>query len=88
MQSADAGTDVMLPIRKRPSCRLTDAQKEHNITHSKIRVYVENAIRRARTYRIMGNRYRNPLRKYDPASSIVYGMVNLRALARIAAAAA
>ncbi len=86
-QSVDAGTDVILPIKKKPGGKLTDAEKEYNITHSKIRVYVENTIRRVKTYRIMGDRYRNPLKKYDLANSIVCGLVNDRALARIAAAA-
>ncbi len=36
----------------------------------------------------MCDRYRNPLRKYDLANSIVCGPVNERAPARIAAAAA
>ena len=85
-------------VRKRPPAKailhntvtrgiLISTTHRYNITHSRIRVYVENAIRRARTYRIMGDRYRNPLRKYDLANSIVCGLVNERTLARIAAAA-
>ena len=76
-----------LSIKKKPGGKLTDAQKEYNITHSKIHVYVENTIRRVKTYRIMGDRYRNPLKKYDLANSIVCGLVNDRTPARIAAAA-
>ncbi len=53
----DAGTDAILPTKKKPDGKLTDAQKEYNITHSKIRVYVENTTRRVKTYRIMGDRY-------------------------------
>ena len=84
----DAGTDVILPVRKKPGGRLTDAQKEHNAIRLRIRAYVGNAIRRARTYRIMGDRYRNQLKKCDLANSIACGPVNQRAPARIAAAAA
>ena len=62
-------------------------EKEYNRTHSKIRVYVENAIRRVKTYRIMGDRYRNPLKKYDLANSIVCGLVNQRVLLKAAAVA-
>ena len=86
-QSVDADTEVILPIKKKPGGKLTDAEKEYNITHSKIRVYVGNTIRRVKTYRIMGDRYRNPLKKYDLANSIMCGLVNDRAPARIAAAA-
>ena len=86
--SSDPRSSItLLPIKKKPGCKLTDAQKEY-VIHSKIRVYVENAIRRVKTYRIMGDRFRNSLRKYDLASSIVCGLVNERALARIAAVAA
>ncbi len=86
-QSVGTGTYVILPIKKKPGGKLTDTQKEYNITHSKIRAYVENTIRRIKTYRIMGCRYRNPLKKYDLANSIVCGLVNDRAPARIVTAA-
>ena len=86
-QSEDAGTHVVLPIRKKPKQKLTDTQKEYNTTQSRVRVYVEHAIHRVKTFKIMGHRYRNPLRKYDLANSIVCGLVNRRTLVRIAAMA-
>ena len=86
-QEADPEADLELPIRKKPGKDLTCVEKEYNRTHSKIRVYVENAIRRVKTYRIMGDRYRNPLKKYDRANSIVCGLVNQRVLLKAAAAA-
>ena len=46
----------------------------------KIRVYVENAIRRVRTFRIMGDVYRNSMKKYDHTNDIVCGLVNQRFL--------
>ncbi len=86
-QHVDAGTEVILPIKKNPGGKLTDEQKEYNRIHSKIRVLVENVIRRIKTFRIMSYRYRNRLRKYDLANSIVCGLVNLRILGRMAATA-
>ncbi len=86
-QHIDAGTKVILPIKKSPGGKLTDDEKEYNRTHSKIRVYVENGIRRVKTFKIMSYKYRNRLRKYDLANSIVCGLVNLRILERIAAVA-
>ncbi len=35
----------------------------------------------------MGDKYRNPLKKYDMINSIVCGLVNLRILAKMAASA-
>ena len=54
-QEADPEADLELPIRKKPGKDLTCVEKEYNRTHSKIRVYVENTIRRVKTYRIMGS---------------------------------
>ena len=57
-----------------------------NRLQSKIRIRVENAIRRVKTHRIMGDRYRNPLKKYDRINDIVCGLVNQRVLVRMAQA--
>ena len=60
------GVEVLAPIRKKPGKKLTDAEKASNKAHSRIRVYVEHAIRKVKTWRIMGDRYRNPLKKVRP----------------------
>ena len=86
-QEADPEADMMLPIRKKPGKKLTAVEKEFNRMHSRVRVYVENAIRRVKTYRIMGDRYRNPLKKYDLTNSVICRLVNQRILLRTAAAA-
>ena len=39
-------------------------------------VYVEHAIRKVKTWRIMGDRYRNPLKKYDRINDVICGLVN------------
>ena len=67
-------------IRKKPGKKLTDAEKASNKAHSRIRVYVEHAIRKVKTWRIMGDRYRNPLKKYDRINDVVCGLVNQRLL--------
>ena len=61
-------------------------EREINRIQSRIRVRVENAIRRIKTHRIMGDRYRNPLKKYDRTNDIVCGLVNQRVLWRVAQA--
>ncbi len=68
--------EVMEPIRRKPGKKLSALEKEFNRLHSKIRVYVEHAIRRVKTWRIMGGVYRNPLKKYDRINDVVCGLVN------------
>ena len=58
--------EVLAPIKKKPGKKLTDAEKASNKAHSRIRVYSgawQSA--KSRRGRIMGDRYRNPLKKYD-----------------------
>ncbi len=77
------GGILCTPIKKKKGAKLTEEQKEYNKIHSKIRVYVEHAIRRVKTWRIMGNVYRNPLIKYDRINDIVCGLVNRSILWRL-----
>ena len=74
------GVEMLAPIRKKPGKKLTDAEKASNKAHSRIRVYVEHAIRKVKTWRIMGDRYRNPLKKYDRINDVICGLVNQRLL--------
>ena len=86
-QEVDPDVEVVLPIRRKPGKKLSPEEREINRLQSKIRVYVENSIRRVKTYRIMGGRYRNPLKKYDRTNDIVCGLVNQRLLLMAAQAA-
>ena len=70
----DPGIRVVLPIKRKPGKKLSPEEKEYNKTQSKIRVYVGNAIRRVKTFRIMGDVYRNPLKKYDRINDIICGL--------------
>ena len=72
--------EVLAPIRRKPGKKLSDVEKAFNRLHSKIRVYVEHAIRRVKTWRIMGDRYRNQLKKYGRINDVVCGLVNQRLL--------
>ena len=72
--------EVLASIRRKPGKKLSDVEKAFNRLHSKIRVYVEHAIRRVKTWRIMGDRYRNQLKKYDRINDVVCGLANQRLL--------
>ena len=50
--------------KRKPGKKLTPAEKEYNKALSKIRIRVEHAIRQVMVFRVMGDRYRNPRKKY------------------------
>lgn len=68
----------VLPVKKKRKRKLTKKQRRYNRKLSRKRVVVEHTIARTKKYGIMGNKFRNSLRRYDKASSIVSGLVNLR----------
>ena len=57
---------------------LTPAQKKFNKELSKERVVVEHTISRMKKFRIMGEEFRNRLKRYDVMTDIVSGLVNFR----------
>jgi hypothetical protein len=59
---------------------LTHSQKKFNKNLSKARVIVEHTISRIKKFRIMGEEFRNKLKRYDVMTDIVSGLVNLRIL--------
>ena len=59
---------------------LTHSQKSFNKKLSKARVVVEHTIARVKKFRIMGEEFRNRLKRYDVMTDIVSGLVNLRIL--------
>jgi hypothetical protein len=69
---------VVLPIKKKHNIKLTKKEKRYNKKHSRQRVIVEHTICRVKKFGIMGNKYRNRLKRYDGMSDIVYGLVNYR----------
>ena len=59
---------------------LTHSQKRFNKKLSRARVVVEHTISRVKKFRIMGEEFRNKLKRYDVMTDIVSGLVNLRIL--------
>jgi hypothetical protein len=70
----------VLPFRKKRKTELSKEEKIFNKKHSKMRVIAEHTICRIKKYGIMGTKFRNRLKRYDNASSIVSGLVNLRTM--------
>ena len=69
-----------LPYKKKKDQELSAEEKECNKSHSRKRMVIEHTICRMKKYRIMGDIFRNRLRKYNRVSDIVSGLVNYRAL--------
>ena len=67
-----------LPNRKKRNQDLSLEEKECNQNHSRKRIVIEHTICRLKKYRIMGDIFRNRLRKYNRVSDIVSGLVNYR----------
>ena len=72
--------------KRKPGKKLTPAEKEYNKALAKIRIRVEHAIRTVKVFRVMGDRYRNPRKKYTIINDIVCGLVNMKILWARAAA--
>lgn len=68
--------DCVTPFKRMPGKDLTPEQRAYNRAHSRVRIRVENGIRRVKVFRIMKERYRNRLKKYDRINDIACGVVN------------
>jgi hypothetical protein len=72
--------NVNIPFKKPKKKELTKQQKRHNKKQRKARVIVEHTIGRMKKFQIMGQEFRNRLRRYDRMTSIVCGLVNFTIL--------
>ncbi len=71
-----------IPNRKKRSQKeLAQGENEHNQNHSSTRIVIGHTICRMKKYRIMGDAFRNRLRKHNRVSDMVSGLVNYRLLA-------
>lgn len=69
--------NLEFPYKKPKRGELNDEEKEYNRGLSSFRVRVEHRIGRVKRFRIVAERFRNPLRTHDTKVSIVAGLVNL-----------
>ena len=69
--------NLEFPYKKPKKGKLTDEEKEYNRGLSGFRVRVEHRIGRTKRFRIVSDRFRNPLGTHHTKISIVAGLVNL-----------
>ena len=65
------------PIKKRKKQELTKEEKAYNRELSRLRVLIENVNRRIKTFKIMGERYRNKRKRHGLRMTIICGLYNL-----------
>jgi len=71
-----------LPVKKKKGKPLSRAGKRYNKKLSSERVIVEHRIGRLKKFRIIGDEFRNRVKGYDDAFSIVSGLVNFRLMSQ------
>ena len=69
---------VNIPHKKKKGKDLSKKDKRYNKKLSRERVIVEHTIGRMKKFRIVGNEFRNRVRRYDTVFSIVSGLVNFK----------
>ena len=72
--------EALMPFKRRGGRgrALTPSQKRFNKLLAKARVVVEHTISKMKKFRIMGDEFRNRLKRYDVMTDLVSGLVNLR----------
>lgn len=69
---------VKIPVKKKKGKDLSKRDKRYNKKLRRERVIVEHTIGRMKKFGIMGNEFRNGLKRYDNMVSIVSGLVNFK----------
>src|SRR3954447_415662 len=71
--------NLEFPYKKPKDDKLSGEEKEYNRALSSVRIRVEHRLGRAKRFRIVGDRFRNPLGMHDTKSSTIAGLVNIEA---------
>ena len=70
----------VLPFKKKKNTLLSSNEIIYNKNQSRLRIMVEHTICKIKKFGIMGMKFRNRLKRYNNASDIVSGLVNLRVM--------
>src|SRR5919202_1786253 len=71
--------NLEFPYKRPKGGELTGEEKEYNRALSSFRVRVEHRIGRTKRFRIVGDRFRNPLETHHTKTSIIAGLVTIEA---------
>lgn len=70
------GTDCQIPIKKREKKELTEEEKEHNKRFSQKRIIVEHVFAHLKKFKILDNKFRNPVKSYNLIFKNIAGIRN------------
>ena len=70
----------ILPVKKKKDTLLSIEEIIYNKNQSRLRIIVEHTICKIKKFGIISTKFRNRLKKYNNASDIVSGLVNLRVM--------
>ncbi|MBW3622026.1 MAG: transposase [Armatimonadetes bacterium] len=71
------GTSLLIPHKKPKGGSLTEEQKQENRQHASERIGVEHAIGKMKVFKIVSERFRNPLGSHTAIFKNVAGLYNL-----------
>ncbi len=71
------GTNMEIPFKKTKKQRLTPAQKGFNRNHSRERIVVEHVIGKMKIFKVLAERFRNPLKSHDLIFKNIAGIHNV-----------
>jgi len=72
--------NVRIPRKKKKGKPRSESDKIHNKRVSRERVIVENVIGRIKNFNVMGEKFRNRLKRYNDMSAIAAGLVNFKVM--------
>lgn len=71
-----------VPYKKQKGKNLSKKERKFNKKLGRERIVVEHTIRKIKSFKIIGNEYRNELKNYDTSFSIAAGLVNFTTMQR------
>lgn len=73
---------IRIPYKKPKNRKLNRKEKRFNKKLGRERIIVEHVIRKIKSFKIIGNEYRNELKNYDSSFSIAAGLINFTTMQR------
>lgn len=71
------GTSIEVPIKKKKNQKLTKEQKAFNRQHSRERIVVEHVFAKMKIFKVLSERFRNPLKSHNLIFKNIAGIHNV-----------
>lgn len=70
------GFKLLMPIKKKKNFPIFDVEKKYNKMIGEIRIVIEHINRQLKTFRILGERYRNRRKRFGLRINLIAALVN------------